>query len=67
METHTREIQVSLFDGRIDVLNRNAVEASPARQIFITASSILTLVRVNALAPHPSAGILLIASPGQED
>lgn len=42
MRTRTRK----LLDDRIDILNGNAVDASPAQQVFRTASAILVLTRV---------------------
>ena len=54
MATHTRRVKSSLFDDRIDILNRNAIEASPAKRVFGTVISILALVRVGALALHLS-------------
>ena len=39
----------SWFLDRIDILNRNAVEASPIQQVYRTTGDILTLVRVSAL------------------
>jgi len=38
-------MKVSLDDG-IDILDRNAVEVSPVKQIFGTVRAILALVRV---------------------
>jgi len=49
VETNTRKI----LDDRINILDRNAVEASPARLIFRTASAILALTRVSVLVPVP--------------
>jgi len=67
--TRVREVEASLLDGRIDTLNRNAVEAYPAKQIFRTVSAILALVRVSALLLRPSANfqISLMVRPGQND
>jgi len=42
MRTRTRK----LLDDRIDILNRNAVDASPAHQVFRTVSTIIALTRV---------------------
>jgi hypothetical protein len=53
MAARTRKVKVSL-DDRIDILNRNAVEASPAKQVFRTVGAILALVRVGALVLHSS-------------
>lgn len=47
--THTRNAKVSLLDDRIDILNGGAVEASPAKRVFQTVSTILALVRVSDL------------------
>ena len=44
-ETSTRKI----LDDRINILDRNAVDASPARQVFKTVSAILVLTRVSVL------------------
>lgn len=45
------EMRIRTFlDDKINTLNRNAVDTSPARQIFRTASAILALIRVSALA-----------------
>jgi len=49
----TREAKVSLLDDRIDVLNRNAVEGSPAKQVFRTVSNTLALVRVSTRILRP--------------
>lgn len=48
MQTRTREAEVPLLDDRIDILNRNAGDASPANQVFRTVSTILALIRVGA-------------------
>jgi len=53
MATRTRKAEVSLLDDRIDVLNRNAVEVSSAKQVFRTVSATLALVRVSAPILHP--------------
>jgi len=45
----------AFFDDRIDTLDRNAVGASPARQIFRTVSTIIALIRVSILALLPPA------------
>lgn len=55
MATRTRKAKVSLLDDRIDILNRNAVEASSAKQVFRTVSATLALVRVGAPILHPPA------------
>jgi len=44
-ETNTRKI----LDDRINVLDRNAVDASPAQRVFKTVSAILVLTRVSVL------------------
>ena len=48
MKTNIRE----LLNDRIDILNRKAIDASPARQVLKTTSAILTLVRVSTLVPR---------------
>jgi len=53
METCTTMAKVPLLDDRIDILNRNAVEASAAKQVFRTVGVILALVRVSALVLRP--------------
>jgi len=41
---------------KIDILDSNAVKASPVQQVYRTVSTILALVRVCALCyPHPQA------------
>ena len=47
MATRTHKAKVSLLDDRIDVLNKDAAEASPAKQVFRTVSTTLALVRVS--------------------
>jgi len=49
MGAHGRKAAVSLND-KIDILDKNAVEDSPAKQVFKTVSVILALVRVSAFA-----------------
>ena len=46
MGTRARRVKASLLDDKIDILNRSAVEASPAQQVYRTVSAILALVRV---------------------
>jgi len=48
MATRTRKAEASLLGDRIDILNRDAVELSAAKQIFRTVSTTLALVRVGA-------------------
>ena len=48
MATRRRRANVSLLDGRIDILNKDAVEPSPAKEVFRTVSTTLALVRVSA-------------------
>ena len=63
----THEAEVSLIDGRIEILNRNAVKASPAKRVFRTVSAILALVRVGApilYLPMNYHSISLMAQPG---
>ena len=50
-ETHARKI----LDDRINILDKNAADASPTWQIFITVSAILALIRVRVLVPVPPA------------
>ena len=50
MKTQTHR----LLDDRIAILDKNAVDTSPTRQVSKTASVILTLIRVSALVPHLS-------------
>ena len=50
MGPRRRKDTVSLND-EIDVLDKNTVEDSPANRIFKTASAILALVQVSAVAP----------------
>lgn len=45
MEAKTRKI----LDDRIGILDRNAVDASPAQLVFKTVSAILVLTRVSVL------------------
>ena len=45
---------VSLLDDKIDTLNRIAVEAPLAKQVFRIVIAILALVRVSALFFPPS-------------
>lgn len=40
---------MSLLEGRVDALNRDAIETSPVKQVFKTVSATLALVRVSAL------------------
>ena len=46
--------QASLLDDRINILDRNAADATPIQQVFSAVSGILVLVRVSTLALHPS-------------
>ena len=48
MATRTRKAKASLLDDRINILNKDAVEASPAKLVFKTVSTTLALVRVGA-------------------
>ena len=52
MATRTRKANATLFDDRINVLDRNAIETSPTKRIFRTVSAILALVRVSVLVLH---------------
>ena len=58
MGPRRRKDTVSLND-KIDVLDKNAVEDSPANRIFKTASAILALVQVSAVAPLYSLWTLI--------
>jgi len=51
MRTRTRKF----LDDRIDTLDRNAVDAFPAQQVFRTVSAILALTRVRILVLVPPA------------
>ena len=53
MATRTRRAKVSLLDDRISILNQEAIEASPAKQVFRTVSATLALVRVSAPILRP--------------
>lgn len=48
MAVRASNVQVSL-DDRIEILNRNAAEASQAKKVFRTVSTILGLVRVRSV------------------
>jgi len=48
-EANTRKV----LDGRIDILDRNAADASPAQRVFKTVSAILVLTRVSVLPLFP--------------
>jgi len=54
MATRARKAKMSLLDYRIDILNRGAIEASSAKQVFETVGTILTLVRVSVAILRPS-------------
>ena len=62
MSTPTRDVQVSLLDDRINILDRYTTEASPLKKVFITVGTILALVRVSAptLRPPINSLVLLI-------
>ena len=62
-DVHPREARVSFIDGKIDILNRDVVEASPAKRIFRTVSAILSLVRVGAPILHLSEPSYIIDGP----
>ena len=47
MATRKHKAKVSLLDDRIDILDGDAVGASPAKQVFKTVSTTLALVRVS--------------------
>ena len=42
------------LDDKIDTLDKNAVEDSPAKQVFTTVGAILTLVRVSTAIASPA-------------
>jgi hypothetical protein len=54
MATRTHKAKSPILDDKIDILNRNAGEASPAKQVFETVAAILALVRVSALVLRSS-------------
>ena len=54
MATRTREGKLSIFTDKIDILNRNAVETSPAKEVYRTVIAILALVRVSPLVVRQS-------------
>jgi len=54
MATYARKGETSLLDVRIELLNENAIETSPTRQVFRTVSAILALVRVSTLVLYSS-------------
>ena len=41
------------FNDRIKILNRDAMEASPAQRVYRIASAIIGLIRVSALVLFP--------------
>ena len=49
MGAHRRKAAVSLDDA-VNILDKNATEDSPTKQVFKTVSAILALVRVSAVA-----------------
>lgn len=68
MATRTPVAKVSLFNYRLGFLNKNAVETSPAKQVFGTVSTILATVRVGALDVYLWAvAEILTAQLGQND
>jgi hypothetical protein len=54
MATRTRKGKPSILTDRINILNRNAVEPSPAKEVYRTVIIILALVKVNPLVLCPS-------------
>ena len=62
MATYTLEAEVFYLDERGKFSNRNAVEASSAKQVFQTVSAALALVRVGFLVPHPTT-LSLVDNP----
>lgn len=53
MATRTRGVNTSVLDDRMDILNRTAVEDSPAHEIFKTVGAILVLIKVSPCAFLP--------------
>ena len=53
MSTLKRDLQVSLLDDRINILDRYTTEASPLKKVFTTVGAILALVRVSAPTLRP--------------
>ena len=49
MATRTRKVEVSFFNDKIDTLNRMAVDASPAQQVYRKVGGILALLQVGSL------------------
>jgi len=66
MATRARRAKVLHINDKIDILNRNAVETFPAKQVFRTVGAILSLVRVGA-RPASTHEYTLIARLGQDD
>ena len=62
MGTHARRLKESL-DDKIEILNTNALEASLAKEIFITVSAILALVRVRSVVIRLYGALGLIDNP----
>jgi len=54
LSARTCNVQMSVLDHRINILNGNAVEASHAKKVFRTASAIMVLVRVSTLVLRSS-------------
>ena len=50
MATRTRGVNTSILEDRMDILNRTAVEDSPAHEIFKTVGAILVLIKVSPCA-----------------
>ena len=53
MEIRTTTAKVPLLEHRIEILNKNAVEASAAKQVFRTVGVIQALVRVSPFILRP--------------
>ena len=62
MGTHARRLKEPL-DDKIEILNTNALEASPAKEIFVTVSAILALVRVRSVVIRLYGALGLIDNP----
>ena len=62
MGTHARRLKEPL-DDKIEILNTNALEASPTKEIFITVSAILALIRVRSVVIRSCGALGLIDNP----
>jgi len=66
MIRRAHKAKVSFINDRVDILNRNAVETFPAKQVFRTVNAILSLVRVGAHSA-PARELSLMIQQGQDD